>query len=656
MKEVKYGIEFSKPTVTLLQETGIGTAELAARTCYDSYDQSENDAIRIAAEELKTGTVNNLELFNMNSISSSELLDKLAWTHFHHSILEHASLSYFISGTSRACYSDDTEVLTDRGYVLFSQLSPYDKVLTLNIHTNETSFQKPTYYHRYEVDEQLHHYKNNNIDLLVTKNHRMLYYNRKDNRRPNLKHELKLVTSENIDVDNVRFVSKINYSGTGLPEKIIIKGYTYSKLNSNSESYNVILPDLELPKQLYLELLAAYLSDGSSVYCATEQKFVITISNPNIEKQVYLANVLKELGIKAYINHRELRFNSRQLGIHFKKLKISFLKYIDLNIFDFNKTDAECFIKAYLRWDAHVKDNGQATIYTSSKVLAEQLNILSIIAGYVPNLMIVDRRNEPRIINGELTASKRLEYQIGFSLNPVRNLEPSVSISEHRSDVHYKGNVYCVSVPNETIYVRRKNSNKGVWCGNCLQEHARHRIQSISVRSTRYTMQNILNRYIATIEGYNNLERLVIFTEYIKELDMFVVNNDFVMLEIKQLFDKLELHRKQLGDEEFLKLALSNDAFTTYSTKTSYYHIDVLTLLDSAKNKRNVGDAFKWVVTDNWKVDMVVTMNIRALKNYLTLRDSGAAYFQMRWLAQAIKSVTPNKYLSLIDTECRNKD
>jgi len=292
MKEVKYGIEFSKPTVTLLQETGIGTAELAARTCYDSYDQSENDAIRIAAEELKAGTVNNLELFAMNSISNSELLDKLAWTHFHHSILEHASLTYLIQGTSR-----------------------------------------------------------------------------------------------------------------------------------------------------------------------------------------------------------------------------------------------------------------------------------------------------------------------------------------------------------------------GV-----LQEHARHRIQSISVRSTRYTMQNILNRYIATIEGYNNLERLVIFTEYIKELDMFVVNNDFIMLEIKQLFDKLELHRKQLGDEEFLKLALSNDAFTAYSTKTSYYHIDVLTLLDSAKNKRNVGDAFKWVVTDNWKVDMVVTMNIRALKNYLTLRDSGAAYFQMRWLAQAIKSVTPNRYLSLIDTECRNKD
>jgi thymidylate synthase (FAD) len=46
-------------------------------------------------------------------------------------------------------------------------------------------------------------------------------------------------------------------------------------------------------------------------------------------------------------------------------------------------------------------------------------------------------------------------------------------------------------------------------------------------------------------------------------------------------------------------------------------------------------------------------MNLRSLKNYLTLRDSGAAFFQIRWLAQEIKKVTPAKYLDLI---VRNKD
>ena len=56
----------------------------------------------------------------------------------------------------------------------------------------------------------------------------------------------------------------------------------------------------------------------------------------------------------------------------------------------------------------------------------------------------------------------------------------------------------------------------------------------------------------------------------------------------------------------------------------------------------------KWLVTDNWKVDLVFTMNLRALSNYLKLRDSGAAYFQIQWLAEEIIKATPQKYLNLI--------
>ena len=38
---------------------------------------------------------------------------------------------------------------------------------------------------------------------------------------------------------------------------------------------------------------------------------------------------------------------------------------------------------------------------------------------------------------------------------------------------------------------------------------------------------------------------------------------------------------------------------------------------------------------------MVVTFNIRSLKNYFDLRDSGAAWFQIQWLAEEMKKVTP---------------
>ena len=97
MTKTMYGIAYQKPQVFLLQETGIGTSELAARTCYDSFEKSENLAIQNFNE-----SNDDLEaLKGVNIIEHSDLLDQLAWTHFHHSILEHANLTYLIKGTSR---------------------------------------------------------------------------------------------------------------------------------------------------------------------------------------------------------------------------------------------------------------------------------------------------------------------------------------------------------------------------------------------------------------------------------------------------------------------------------------------------------------------------------------------------------------------------
>jgi len=88
-----YNITYEKPKVTLLQESGLGVAEIAARTCYDSFENSENQCIKEAMEHLDTDAV--------NAIDRSDLLANLAWVHHHHSIIEHATLSFLIQGTSR---------------------------------------------------------------------------------------------------------------------------------------------------------------------------------------------------------------------------------------------------------------------------------------------------------------------------------------------------------------------------------------------------------------------------------------------------------------------------------------------------------------------------------------------------------------------------
>ena len=175
-----------------------------------------------------------------------------------------------------------------------------------------------------------------------------------------------------------------------------------------------------------------------------------------------------------------------------------------------------------------------------------------------------------------------------------------------------------------------------------LQEFARHRIASYSVRSTRYTMGPILNAFLAGDNSEWTFNKL-------KELDFLVIANAQMRdLEIAQLIQKLTLHMEMIGIEKFVELTTSKDM-------RQYLEIEDVDLkyeaLQKAKQKRNGGDQFKYLVTDNWKTDMVVTMNLRSLKNFFDLRDSGAAYFLMRETAKAMKEATPGKYLKLIHKE-----
>ena len=173
-----------------------------------------------------------------------------------------------------------------------------------------------------------------------------------------------------------------------------------------------------------------------------------------------------------------------------------------------------------------------------------------------------------------------------------------------------------------------------------LQEHARHRIQAISVRSTRYTMSSLINAFVASCGDRE------FFIQKILSFDMFVTADEgYNRIEISAMFDKLVYQQRIVENFDEISVAKSSLSFLEEFKNDSEKLYEVL---QNGKKKRNVGDAFKHIITDNVKVDMVVTFNLRSLKNYFTLRDSGAAFFQIRWLAQEMMRVTPKKYLDLI--------
>lgn len=184
-----------------------------------------------------------------------------------------------------------------------------------------------------------------------------------------------------------------------------------------------------------------------------------------------------------------------------------------------------------------------------------------------------------------------------------------------------------------------KSISRGV-----LQELARHRIASYTVRSTRYTMATVLNAYNASWK-FKDARSWFVDT-MIKENMLVTTNAYYQRIEWTATFEKLAEQVEAIGPREFLEMTVSKKMLDVCENEEDGNTL--FRLLNDGPSKRNVGDNFKHIVTDNWKVDAVMTINLRSYKNFLQLRDSGSAWFQIRWLAQAMKEATPSKYLKLI--------
>jgi thymidylate synthase (FAD) len=253
--------------------------------------------------------------------------------------------------------------------------------------------------------------------------------------------------------------------------------------------------------------------------------------------------------------------------------------------------------------------------------------------------------NEAIIKANELVNNAESSYDETMDwLTEVNNIDNS-ELLDSLAWVHHHHSI--LELGDLTYLV--KGASRGL-----LQEHSRHRIQSLGVRSTRYTMTNVINIFVASLNELDH-NRKDWFIQKIYDLDMFVLADDqMVYLEIMSMYDKLLTHFVKVGRDKFLEMSLSKDnieVMNKYKHKNGDY---TLKKLNQGKHKRNVGDNFKgYLVTDSWKVDFVCKFNFRSLKNYFDLRDSGAAYFHIRELAKAMKDATPIKYLRLIDKNYR---
>jgi len=170
-----------------------------------------------------------------------------------------------------------------------------------------------------------------------------------------------------------------------------------------------------------------------------------------------------------------------------------------------------------------------------------------------------------------------------------------------------------------------------------LQELARHRIASFSVQSTRYTLSPIILSVRAAIKYPELKQRVQLMIEGHLETScstQSVISANFI-------FDSIAATQEHVPENVYM----SKEAQAITSTKTGAEYISKLLV---SKTKRNAGDSFKECIPDTLKVNLVLTMNARSLKNFMKLRRSGAAYFKIRELAQEMYDILPQAWKSIV--------
>lgn len=338
-----------------------------------------------------------------------------------------APVDIIVVSGNHDCYSDDTEVLTERGFIHHVDLLPNDKIATVNNITLETEYQPYKNYFTKDYEGKMIEFSHRNLNSLVTPKHRMF----------------------------VRRAEKDFYE---YKESKDLLNTTNYRFRNKGENYNKDFPI----EDNWLKLFAWINSDGSK---KDENTYSIYQSKPNMIEEI--KNVLNELDItyRENIRNRKTehilgkRINNiigNQYEFHFnaKHTSKEHLKFLSENIVEkynipsilkkCSKRQVELYLKEYIKGDGTFATKNVASIYGTEKILS-QLQVLCIDNGFGTKLHINSRGDFVLYVNFKTVTNKLKPSQI--------------------NEVEYKGKVWCLTTPNSNFITRRK----GVQAiqGNC---------------------------------------------------------------------------------------------------------------------------------------------------------------------------------------------
>lgn len=407
------------------------------------------------------------------------------------------------------CYDDKTEVLTKDGWKFFKDLSYEDEIATLNPHLGYLEYEYPTDIIVSHYKGKMYKLENRGISLCVTPNHNLYvakgsnYRGTKGNFKKVL-NDFELCNPEKYFGMDKRFKKNCKWEGQYPAPIYKIKGIEYdspvSLSENNSKLRHYVYNELSFNIIPWLRFLGFYIAEG----CVSNKKEskrhddISVAFNPYDELEL-VQKLIYDIGFNPIINMERgsARFCNTTLGEWLLKNcgHMAYNKKVPAFIKRLPPEYIEEFLKYLFIGDGH-KTQTANVLSTTSKQLSDDVQELLLKAGYSFRERIRDRRNRfggySKKDNHPII-SKRISYEINWLQLPDIEIDMYKAKKNQKFQeewIDYNGCVYCVTVPNHIIYVRR--NGKGVWCGNSARNYTSGTFDSV---------HRIIDKYECISEG-----------------------------------------------------------------------------------------------------------------------------------------------------------
>lgn len=343
------------------------------------------------------------------------------------------------------CYDAETEVLCENGWRKFSEWNG-QRVATVALDGMRLEYQEPSAFIAKPHSGPMVSLKSNAFDFLVTPGHRMIVW------------EKKFIGRKSVKKLAVKPASSLSIWDT-IPCRVDWVG----------KEDDLTLPALpRFPERKISRLAAARLAG----WFATEGHltsgtwaYSIGLSqNPGAKQEIMRADIAA-LGINFCLKGgRQFVISNPQIRALLKDCgRGSAGKKLPRWLLDSSPRILSEFLDVAITGDGWRRPH-QTVICTISKQLADDYSEVILKAGGRPSINI--RKALPYCIAGRSGTNTRDQYHVTLKKSDRLHLRDGNNRSAI-STQHYEGNVYCLTVPNGTLIVRR--SGQVMVCGNCEQ-------------------------------------------------------------------------------------------------------------------------------------------------------------------------------------------